>query len=366
MNNNLNYNIYDVLWAPLRALSPKKIFTMTFFLIIALLVYDLFAYIAFAIDGEKLSFIWKAYDFFPFFHIVLKSPLAKIVFGVGLFASTIIVMIGLFSVSAMEIEKIRGNPFLSIKQSIKFGFKRLNQMLLAELAIVMFLLFVVVLFWLFGLLGRIPVVGEWLIALFFLFPGFIVAIFAVFIFVVFQMSVILLPAVTAAERKGETFNSILETFSTIIRQPFRWVGYTFYSLVAAKLAGFVYAYTCYRAVQFSILSASMLGGDKIERLARSGFSHLPVDSSIVNYLFNIFPGFDFSFSLAQWARGGTDQAAGYLMALMLFLIFASVIGYIFAIIATAQASGFVAIRKIKDNYKIGDEPPMFLEHNLEK
>ncbi|MEA1980806.1 MAG: hypothetical protein U9N54_07520 [candidate division Zixibacteria bacterium] len=366
MKDNLNYDIYDVLWAPLRALSPKKIFTMTFFLIISLLIYDIFSYIAFAIDGEKLSIIWKVYDFFPFFHIILKSPLAKIVFGVGLFVCTIIVMIGLFSVSAMEIEKIRGNPFLSIKQSIKFGFQRLNQMLLAELAIVMFLLFVVILFWLFGLLGRIPIVGEWLVALFFLFPGFIVAIFAVFIFVVFQMSVILLPAVTAAERKGETFNSILETFSTIIRQPFRWVGYTAYSLVAAKLAGFVYAYTCYRAVQFSVLSASMLGGEKIERLTRSGFSHLPIDSSFVKYMFNIFPGFDFSFSLAQWSRGGTEQAAGYLMSIMLFLIFASVIGYMFSVIATAQASGFVAIRKIKDNYKIGDEKPLFAEQILDK
>ncbi len=359
--NKPNYNFYDVLWAPLRALAPKKILVMTVFLTIALGLYDIFAYLSFAIDGEKLSYIWQAYNLFPFFHIVLKSPFAKIIFGVGLFVSTIAIMIGMFCVSAMEVEKIRGNPFLSIRQSIKFGFKRINQIILAELAIVMFLLFVVILFWLFGLLGRIPFIGEWIVALFFVFPGFIVAIFSIFIFTVFQISVLLLPSVAASERKGEAFNAILETFSTIIRQPFRWVGYTAYAFVAAKLAGFVYAYASYRAVQFAVVSASMLGGGKVERLVRSGFSHLPVNSPIVESMLNVMPGVDWSFSITQWARGGTDQPAGYLMSVMLFIIFTSGVAYMLSVIATAQTSGFIAIRKIKDNYAIGDETPLFGE-----
>ena len=61
------------------------------------------------------------------------------------------------------------------------------------------------------------------------------------------------------------------------------------------------------------------------------------------------------------ARGGGNEAAGHVMALMLFLIFASIIGYMLAIVATAQARGYVAIRYFKDTYKIPDESPLFFE-----
>ena len=310
---------------------------MTFFLCVALITFDIFTYLAYAVDREGVGFIWSAYGLLPPLAVTLESLVAKIIYGAGLFLSILAVMLGLFAVSAIEIEKLRGNPFLSIRESIRFAFSRFTQILLSELAIVVFMVFLLAVFWLFGMVGRTPYVGEWVVAAFFLFPGFVVAMVGIFIFVVFQVSVILLPAVAAADRHGETFNAILETFSTIIRQPFRWLGYTVYSLVTSTLAGFVYAYACLRAVEFSVVAAT----------ARE--------------VFNIVPGVDWSFSLNHWMRGGTDQATGYLMMVMLFLIFASIIGYMLSVIATAQARGYVAIRYFKDSHRIADEQPLFYE-----
>ena len=361
MKSTPRYNFIDVLWAPVRALSPKRIFVMTFFLCVALIIFDVFSYAAYAVDREGVGFVWSAYGLLPPLAAGLGSAVAKTIYGAGLFLSILAVMLGLFAVSAIEIEKSRGNPFLSIRESIRFAFSRFTQILLSELAIVLFMLLLLIVFWLFGLIGRIPFVGEWIVALFFLFPGFIVAMVGIFIFVVFQVSVILLPAVAAADRHGETFNAILETFSTIIRQPFRWVGYTVYALVTSKLAGFVYAYACLRAVEFSVMAAAAGGGDKIERLFKSGLMHLPVNGTMAKHIFNIFPGIDWSFTLGHWMRGGTDQAAGYLMTVMLFLIFVSIIGYMLSVIATAQAQGYIAIRYFKDSYRIGDEKPLFYE-----
>ena len=71
---------------------------------------------------------------------------------------------------------------------------------------------------------------------------------------------------SAADRAGETFTAILETFSTVIRQPVRWLSYTAYALVAGKVASFVYAYFCFRAVQFIGWSAGLGGGDRAEQL----------------------------------------------------------------------------------------------------
>ncbi|MEW5993173.1 MAG: hypothetical protein AB1744_02105 [Candidatus Zixiibacteriota bacterium] len=361
MESAPHYSFRDVLLAPAKALSAKKIFVMTCFLILALLVYDLFTYLAIALDSERVGTFYSVYGLLPVTIPALTFWLAWMVYVLGCIASVLAVMLGFFAVSALCIEEIRGNQFFSTSGVLRFSFRRLPQLFLSEAAIILFVAFIVLLAVIVGLITRIPYVGEWVYAIFFVIPNFIIALFVVFIIAVLAVSIILLPAVTAAERRGETFTSILETFSTIIRQPVRWILYTAYSLVAAKVCGFVYAYFCYRAIQFLTAATSLGAGEKVWRLLRSGISHLPVKTPLVNETFNIFPGIDWSFSVAAWLRSGADEAAGYLMSAALFIVFVSIFGYMFAIIATGQARGYAAIRYFKDGHKIADEEPLFFQ-----
>jgi hypothetical protein len=94
---------------------------------------------------------------------------------------------------------------------------------------------------------------------------------------------------------------------------------------------------------------------------KAGLSHLPTNADLVKTTFNIFPGIDWSFSISPWSHGSGFGAAGHAMALMLFLVFASIIGYLLAIVATAQAQGYVVIRYLKDDYDISGEKPLFYE-----
>jgi len=358
----LKYDFRDVLAAPAAALSAKRIFVMTLFLCAALAVYDVFTYLALIADGEKISGAGSVYGAFPFDTFQFDSMAAATVFWIGVIAAAIVVMMGLFATAAFEIESIRGHRFMGIKCAVGFALKRFRQMFLSHLSIVSFLLLILLLVVLYGLIGRIPGIGEWIFSIFFLIPGFILAIFTVFIVLVLIVSIILLPAVAAADRNGETFDSILETFSTIIRQPVRWALYTAFSGVAAKVCGFVYAYFCFRAVQFLTWGGSIGGGEKITELVKSGVNNLPVRADLAQYTFNIFAGVGWGVDVAQWARGNfSDSPVSYVMAFMLFLIFASIFGYMFAVIATAQARAVVIIRYLKDDYKISDEKPLFFE-----
>ncbi len=334
---------------------------MTLFLCAGLVVYDIFTYLAVAVNGERLSSYYHVYGLTPLVYLRFPNWPAQILYWIGIVGGVLALMLGFFAVSAINIEQMRGNRFFSVRGAIKFSLQRFTQLFLSELAIALFVSFIVLLAVLLGLITRIPYLGEWIYALFFAIPNFIIFLFVVFIVFVMVVSVILLPAVASGERHGETFSAILETFSTIIRQPVRWLLYTAYSLVAAKIAGFIYAYFCYRAVQFLTYSASLGAGDKVWRLLKAGISHLPVNSSLVKVTCNVFPGVHWSFSFSGWTRGGGNEDAGYLMSVMLFLIFASIIGYMLAIIATAQARGYVALRYIKDGYKVPDEKPLFFE-----
>ncbi len=355
------YNFIDILWAPARALSAKQIFVMTLFLVVGFLWYDLFAYLAYAIDGEDLSAVQSAYGLFPLEQFIFHGPIAQGVFGIGLIGAALLVMLGFLGVAIINIESVRGNRFLSARAAIRFAVDRFKQIFLAELAIAAFVLFIVGLFALLGLVTRIPLLGDWLFVLLFAIPNFIIALFSVFIVFVFTLTFLLLPAVAAADRHGEAFTAILETFSTLIRQPFRWGVYTAYSFVAAKVCGFIFAYFCFRAVQFLVWSSSLGGGDDLRRLVLSGLAHLPVEHRLVGQVCKVFPGVPFSFSINPWLRGSGESAISYAMAAMLFLIFCTVIGYMLAVVAAAQARGYVVLRSIKDSHRIGDEKPLFGE-----
>jgi len=362
MENPWRYDFRDILWAPARALSAKKIFVMTLFLCLALVCYDLFTYVALAVATDQAGYVWSAYGMFPYLDFGFEHIGGWVVYGIGVILALLCVMMGFFGVAAFQIEEVRGNRFMSIWQAVKFAWRRLPQLFLSELSIALFIAFIVALFALCGLLCRLPVVGEWIYSVFFVIPSFIVAIFTVFIVLVFQVSWLLLPAAAAADRIGETFTSILETFSTVIRRPVQWLVYTAYSLVAAKVCSFVYAYFCYRSVQFIGWAAGLGGGARMTDRIKSGLAHLPVDSDTVRETFNIVPGVDFGVTLGRWTRGGGgDEAAGYVMAVMLFLIFASILGYFLAIIATGQARAYVVIRYKKDGYEIASESPLFFE-----
>lgn len=354
-----HYSFKDVLAAPARALAAKQVAVMTLFLCAAVIKFDFFFYVAFAIQGEHVGTAFSVWGFLPMAGNIFGNPVSQFLYYAGMAAAVLVVMFGFFAVAAMNIEAVRGNHFFGMWKAMRFALSRWKQLLLAELAIATFVGFIVLLFFLLGLITRIPVAGVWLYTILFVIPNFIIALLSVFIIFVFLCTVLLLPAVAAAERNGETFDAILETFSTIIRQPFRWAGYTAYAVLAAKICSFLYAYFAYRAVQFLVWTSALGGGDEIEKLVRSGLSHLPVRTEVVQRTLTLFPGLKFGVTLPSPAYFGGDALVGHAMALMLFLIFASVIGYGLAIIAAGQARGYVVIRYLKDGHKISDEKPLF-------
>jgi hypothetical protein len=309
------------------------------------------------VQGESIGTVMSVYGFFSFEPGSLQAGIPRIIFWFGTAASVFIVMLGLFAVSLINIEAIRGNRFFSAREAFRFTLRRAGQIARAEIAIIVFVLFILFLFFLFGLVTRIPYLGEWIFTIFFVIPNFIIAIFTVFIVFIVVLSVLLLPAVAAAERRGEAFTVIVETFSTIVRLPLRWLSYTAYTVVTAKLSCFIYAYFAFRAVQLMTWASSIGAGDKVPQLVKAGLAHLSIIRSPLAYqVTNIFPGIRWGFDIPSGSYFRTETALSYVMAIMLFIVFVTVIGYALAILAAGQARIYVALKYIKDGYRISEEP----------
>ncbi|MBW1873253.1 MAG: hypothetical protein JRJ19_14380, partial [Deltaproteobacteria bacterium] len=108
-----NFNFKDVLRAPVAALSAKQILVMTATVVGTLAVYDAFTYLGLAISGEDLSRAFGVYGFFPFDGLIITSIGGQIAYWLGVGLAVLTFMLGFFAVSAINIEAVRGNRFLS-------------------------------------------------------------------------------------------------------------------------------------------------------------------------------------------------------------------------------------------------------------
>ena len=359
MNARSPLTIHDLLLTPAHALQARQILVMTAFLVAGIAVYDLFVYLSHLVAGNDFGVVYRVYGFFPSPDFAKLTLTGKLIAGIGVAAGLAILLIGMTAVAAFNAEQIRGNRFLRIGEAIRFAITRSRQLIIGQATIVGFILFIFVLLAVGGLIARIPYLGQPLLTLLFVFPLYIIAFFTVLILLVLQASWVLMPAVSAWDRKGESLVVLLETFSTVIRRPFHWVGYTLYSLVAGKVSSFVYAYLAYRTVQLAVWGMGRTDGGRMELLTRQALGHLPLRSDLFREMCTIFPGADFGFSLFAWARAGGDSLTSHLMAFMLFLIIVSVIAYFVSTLVAGQVYAYGLIKYTKDSYRVDQEKPLF-------
>jgi len=360
VKNDLHYNWRDIISVPGAALKPKKIFIASISLLAALVVYNIFSYLTLVIEGNSAASIFSNHGLLPNQLLQPEAVAGRLIYYMGILISAFVVLSGMTAVSIIDLENFRGNQFCGAIQAVKFARRRAKQLFTSLLTIGLFVAFIVLLGFIVGLITRIPYLGDLIYSVFFFFPNFIISLLTVVVIFVLMTGIIIMPSAVAADRAGETFNSILGTFSTVIRQPLRWIGYTLYSLVTAKIAGFVFAYFCFRSLQFLRAVTMLGGGDNVSMLINSGVAHLPLNNKLISFTAGLFPGIDFTINFAR--LGGLPvnmDIASYIMAVSLFLVFLIIWGYIISIIATGQIYAYVIIRKIREGNTVTEEEPLF-------
>ncbi len=358
MREPFPHDIRAILTAPGKALSLKKIFSASIFLLAGYAVYLVFTYLALLYDGVNFDYIWQSYGMFPLKQFAFDAQVAGGIQIFGIVLSLLCLSLAIMSNAVIHFEELRGDFFFSSMAAIKFTIGRIPTLLLGYLSLGFLVGIISFLTFLVGLIGRIPYIGEFLIGAFYIVPIFITLVFTVFIVFVSIVGVLLLPVAIAARKEKEVFDSLLQLFSVIIKEPVRFVWYTAVTAVMAKMASFIMAYLFYRTIQFSRILLITGGGDKIERLFNSAYAMLPLDSPVLSFITNIFPGIAFGFSFARWGYDTEQSLGAVLLAISFFLIFIVILGYMVSVLSAGLARGFVVIRRMKDDYLIVDEDPI--------
>lgn len=358
MREPFPHDIRAILAAPGKALSLKKIFSASVFLLAGYAVYLVFTYLALLYDGVSFDYIWQSYGMFPLKQFAFDAGIAAGIQIIGIVLSVLCLSLAIMANAVIHFEELRGDFFFSSLAAIRFAIGRIPTLLLGFISLGVFVGVISFLAFLVGLIGRIPYIGEFLIGAFYIIPIFITLIFTVFIVFVSVVGILLLPVAIAARKEKEVFDSLLQLFSVIIKEPVRFVWYTAVTAVMAKVASFIMAYLFYRTIQFSRIILITGGGDKIERLFNSAYARLPLDSPVLAFVTNIFPGIAFGFNFSRWGYDTEQSLGSVLLAISFFLLFIVILGYMVSVLSAGLARGFAVIRKMKDDYMIVDEDPL--------
>jgi hypothetical protein len=358
MKEPFQYDMRAVLVAPGKALSLKKIFAASFYLVLGYLLYTVVTYLALLYDGVSFEYIRQSYGFFPLRLFPFDAFAARVLHLIGIALAALSLSLGIMAVAAITFEELRGNIFFSAAKAVRMAFRRSPTLVIGYLSLGILVGAIYLLGVIAGLIGRIPLLGDLVIGVFYIIPIFLTLLFTVFVIFVGCLGLVLLPIIIAAQRTGDLFDALLHLFSIVIRQPVRFLWYLTLSAGLAKAASFILAYFFYRTLQFSRLMLVQGGGAKIERMFNAAMDMLPLDSPVTIFVDSLFPGVRFGFSLSRWSYGGDPTLGSFLLAVSFFLLFMVVCGYMISVLATGLARGYVVIRQTKDNHSIVDEPPL--------
>ncbi len=344
----LTYDYKDILFAPRFALSGKKIRVALGGLLAGYAGYLLLAYLNQWLQGQPPVETWNDYSIFPYFDFE-EGGLWGGLLAILLFAWIGFCYLTVSLVSAkLNYEELCGNPFFSARDAGRYLFEHKRKLYLPPFFIFLFSLLVLVMLVVPIILGKLPVVGELGLSIFFLFPLMIFAGVLVFVWVVLTVGIFFGPTIAAVE-PGDTFEVVFNLFNSIWRQPWRFAGYNGIGLGLAKLAGLALAYFFLLSVGLFDYLASAIVGYKWDYLLETALGYFRPDTPLVIFATSLFPWGDAVIHLpvSEGAPelGRIGQFSSLLLGLSFFVLLLFSLAYGLAVVFATQVLAYLAVRK---------------------
>lgn len=346
------FDIRDVFRAPRLALSAKKILLQFIGLLAGYVGYLIFTYLAFWSADMSFSQVWDLHGLFPVSDFPFEAWYSWAIFAVGIICALVCWLLASTMVAKVTYEQLKGDDFYSSKEAFNFLKSHWGPAFFTPLSLLAFIAFLIICGIIIGLIGKIPYVGELGVSIFYLIPLFAVALTLAYVIFIFFISLLLAPAVVAT-LKEDTFETLVQVFSSVWNQAWRYFVFTGLIGVMSKIGIFVFGYFSFRAVQLIHVSLGVFMGEKLSDITEEALSYITIPRHLLDYFSNIFAGINFRFHLPEIGPGiylnWSQQIAGFLVGISLIMVIFMVLSYGLTIISTGQTVTYIVLRKRKDD-----------------
>ena len=345
---NLYFDIRDIFRAPRLALSGKKIFIFLVGLISGWIAYWLLTYLALGLAGISFSAAWKEFGLYPCLYAAGCGPwYAQVVYWIGIIVWFFTINLSCTAVARVTYKQLKGDEFYSAGDAWKYVKKHWHPVIFTTISLGLIIAFFMIMAIIFGLIGKIPWVGELLFALPYLFY-FFGSVFTVYTAVVLITSLVYTPAIVSAYEE-DTMGAVFQSYSVTWSQPWRIILYHLTLIPLVYLGVYIFGlfwYGGFKLVNIVLGADWILGmGDKLNNIV--GYATeivLPpfcLGSKCCS-LCGIHP-------VATGDISGIQMFAGGIVAIFLFLLLASIISYGLSIVSVGETLMFVIFKKKSDD-----------------
>jgi len=346
---SLEFTYKDAFKAARLGFSPKKMWILFEGIFLAVLGYSIITYFAYLSSGWGIKEIWQQYRYIP---LPIFNPHLKwygwLIWAIADLYAFFIYAISFTAVSKITFEQLRGDEFYEIKEAWRFARKSWKGVFLSPIYLIFFIALLVFTGMIFGLVGRIPHIGQILTALMGI-PLFAGAFFIVYLTIVLLITFIIAPAIVATT-ESDTFDTLFESFSIINDQTWRFILWEFILFVVAILGTLIFGILMKYTLHLTKWAIGFWQGPRGWWNIMWNNAHwylyvswLPVE--IGKYFSSLITPFKF---ISAGNAGAVTSFGGFLLGLIFYTIAFAVVSYGLSIWAAGQTIIYTVLVKLKD------------------
>ncbi len=359
MNEQLKFCFHDLITAPRKAFSFKRIGAIGFFMFMALAVYNLLNWLAawvsavsFQEGSTRLGLWWMKFGILPDFRALNFPWYGQILEYMGFVLAFFLLMLGIYAASRVTFEELKGNFFFGTVDAIKSAFNNWKKVVFSPVLILFLAAAIIIGGLVEALIFKIPYFGE-------IFNSFIMFLIIPFTLIVLFIGIVGIislrfTAPIAAVIEDDFFEVVYQLFSSVSSQPARLIGYSIYNSLQAIVGFFIWLWSLYQGFQIFYKVFAIVAGDKIFALVNNAYYY-------IQKLFPQWQMIDSSplFAPLQWIAtpswqkplsvSATMDFASYALTFILFLMLLAGVAYYFSILSVGDTLAYLIIRYKKDD-----------------
>jgi len=353
----LYFDVRDIFRSPRLALSGKKIWLFLKANLFGFSIYWVLSYIALLLNGVNFSNALNMYGLYPYLFCTENvSLISIIIYLIGIAIWIIAIFFACTAVSRITYKQLKGDDFYSVADARNFVNNHRYPIILTWVSILLIALFFIIGAIIFGLIGKVPYIGELLFALLYLLY-FFSSIFTVYTLVVFITSFIYTPAIVATLEE-DTMGTVFQSYSTTWSQPWRLVLYNLalIPILAIGITVFRWFWLAGYKLINVIFGADWLMGTKLHNIV--GWATELVNPNFITCKFiNCTSSADTIFNhhtMLPLQEGtilsSTEYISGTIIAIILFSLMLTIVSYGLSILSVGETIIFTILKK-KSNYE---------------
>ncbi|MDP6037059.1 MAG: hypothetical protein QGG64_00755 [Candidatus Latescibacteria bacterium] len=336
----MKFDIRDLFRCVRLGWSGKKIWVGLIGLLFAWVGYSVLVVIAHFQSGNSASILWHRYGLFPGATLGEFDLLGTGLHILGMVWALAVVLVTTSMMCKIAFQQLRGDDFYSSGDAWQFAKENWKAVLFGPVALLALFAFFVICGIVIGLVAKwIPVAGELAFALSFV-PVFFAALLAVFIGLVFCVSLVMSPAIVGTVQ-SDALEVVIQSFSLTWSQPWRLILYTVWMEFAVWVGFMLLGIFTLSAIALIAWASGLFMDVKLATLFDLASRYLVFRPERWDRVLASLP--------APATPSGSEIWGGRILGVMLIVITGIVISYAQAAYASGLSLMYVILRHKKDD-----------------